>query len=326
MAMRQNWRYRERDSREPSPTVRLAKGLGWFSVGLGLAEVAAPGALAHLIGVRSRPQTRTLLRAYGLRELAAGVGILTQSRQETWIWARVAGDALDLATLAWALGSSHTSRWKAGAATAAVVGVTALDVMCGQELSSQADRSSTGGAATVIETIIVNATPEEAYRFWHNLENLPRFMTYLESVRVTGDRRTHWTAKGPADRKIEWDAETLTDEPNRIIAWRSLAGTAFGNSGSVRFEEAPGNRGTLVRVEMQYAPLGGSLASTLTKVLGMDVGRRIRHDLRNFKQVLEIGEVTRSDASIHSGMHAAQPPEEYEVPVLDQRQPQGVEI
>ncbi len=134
-------------------------------------------------------------------------------------------------------------------------------------------------------------------------------MTYLESVRSSGDRKSHWTAKGPAGMTVEWDAELLRDEPNRLIEWQSVGSAMFANKGSVSFERAPGQRGTIVRVELDFAPNGGPLNSALGKILGADIGRRIMHDLRNFKQILEIGEVTESDASIHSGMHAAQPPE-----------------
>jgi uncharacterized membrane protein len=303
MEMRQSQSYRNGGSYESHnhTAERIATGLGWFSVGLGIAEVIAPGAMANMIGVRNEAKTRTLLRTYGLRELAAGIGILTQPRPAGWVWSRVAGDAVDLASLGSALQSNRANKVRVAAATAAVIGVTALDVLCGQQLSTQTNGGERKKSAKVVRTIIVERSPEETYQFWRNFENLPKFMTHLDSVRTTGDRRTHWTANGPAGTKIEWDAEIVTDEPNRLIAWRSLEGSKFTHSGSVRFEKAPGNRGTLVRVEMEP---GSSVAS---KVLGADLGRRISHDLRNFKQVLEVGEVTQSDASIHPGMHAAQP-------------------
>jgi uncharacterized membrane protein len=292
---------------------RIATSLGWFSVGLGLAEVVAPGTVANLIGVNHKPTTKKLLRAYGVRELAAGVGILTRPRQTGWIWSRVAGDMLDLASLGSAMQDRHTNKLRLGTATAAVLGVTALDVICGQQFTKTNGAASNGHAKEdpskkVIRTIVVDRSPEEAYRFWRNFENLPKLMTYLESVRTLDNRRTHWTAVGPAGNTIEWDAELVTDEPNQTIAWRSINATHFKNAGTVRFETAPGNRGTLVRVEMKYEPVGGSLPSIVNKMLGADLGRRLEHDLRNFKQVLEVGEVTKSDASIHPGMHAAQPP------------------
>ena len=73
-------------------------------------------------------------------------------------------------------------------------------------------------------------------RFWHNFENLPRFMRHLESVTVIGERRSHWKAKAPAGKTVEWDAETTEDRPNELIAWRSTAGADVDNAGTVRFE------------------------------------------------------------------------------------------
>jgi uncharacterized membrane protein len=287
---------------------RLAKGLGWFSIGLGVAEVVAPGPLARFIGIRDEAKTRAVLRGYGMRELAAGIGILTQPRPAGWMWSRVAGDVMDLSSLASALSSDTNNRGRLAAVTAAVAGITALDALCGQRLSdsgSEQDSKKT----KVTKSIVVDRSPEEAYRFWRDFKNLPTFMTYLESVENKDDRRSHWVAVGPAGVRVEWDAELLLDEPNRLIAWRSLPGAVFANAGSVGFEKAPDGRGTLVRVVMDYAPNGGVVKPVIGKVLGMDLGQRIFHDLRNFKQMMEIGEVTKSDASIHEGMHAAQPPE-----------------
>jgi len=288
---------------------RLAKGLGWFSVGLGVAEVVAPGSLARLIGVRDKNKTRTVLRGYGVRELAAGIGILTQPRPSGWMWSRVAGDVMDLSSLATAFGSESNNKARLVAATAAVAGITALDAVCGQRLSAERpDAVEEEQRTKVKRSIVVNCSPEEAYRFWRDFNNLPKFMTYLESVQSTGDHRSHWVANGPGGVKVEWDADLVRDDPNRLIGWRSASGAVFQNAGSVQFEKAPGNRGTLVHVEMDYAPNRGVLRSVAGKVLGMDIGQRIMHDLRNFKQMLEVGEVTQSDASIQPGMHAAQPP------------------
>jgi hypothetical protein len=118
-------------------SIRLAQGLGWFSLALGALEMAAPGRLGGEMGLR-RP---LLLRAYGLREIAAGVGILASPKwsptQTGFVWARVAGDVLDLATLALARPRSPAEMRGLAAAAAAVFGALALDVTCAAGLSKR---------------------------------------------------------------------------------------------------------------------------------------------------------------------------------------------
>jgi hypothetical protein len=111
----------------------LAKGLGWFSLGLGLAEVVAPGKLARWLGMEGSEQ---LLRVYGFREIATGVGILSRREPTEWVWGRVAGDFLDLATLTPGLSSDNPNRKNVVTAMAAVAGVTVLDVLAGKQLSA----------------------------------------------------------------------------------------------------------------------------------------------------------------------------------------------
>jgi uncharacterized membrane protein len=96
---------------------------------------------------------------------------------------------------------------------------------------------------------------------------------------------------------VEWDAEITHDEPGRLIEWRSREGARVPNSGSVRFAEAPGGRGTEVRVEIDYQPPGGRLGRTVAMLFGEEPQQQVRDDLRRFKQVLEAGEVVRSEGS-----------------------------
>jgi len=117
------------DNSAPQP---LATFLGLFSIGLGLAEALTPRDMANVTGVRSPG----LLRAYGLRELVSGLGILANDRPAFWLWSRVAGDAADLATLAAAYSdASGDDRAKILSSAAAVAGVTVLDVLCASEHS-----------------------------------------------------------------------------------------------------------------------------------------------------------------------------------------------
>ncbi len=219
-------------SGDRSSADRLTNGLGWFSVGLGLAEVLAPEAIAAICGVSRNSKQRTLLRLYGARELAAGLGILSQPRPAGWVWGRVAGDAVDLSSLAVALRDDRNDRARVLFALASVIGVTAADIYCAQSLRANGDQSNGASRDTrVVRTIMLDKPIEDAYAFWRNFQNLPRIMDYLESVRYTGDRRTHWIAKGPVGAQVEWDAETIIDTPNAMIGWRSVEGSAFDNSG-----------------------------------------------------------------------------------------------
>jgi uncharacterized membrane protein len=270
--------------------VRLARALGWFSIALGLAGILAPRRLGKMAGVGSHP---TLLRLLGFRELASGIGILTQPRPTGWLQARVAGDVMDLALLGSALASSTSRPARVIAASAAVAGVAALDVKCSRQLKE--NPAANISLLHFKRTLIIDRSPEELYRFWRAFENLPRFMNHLESVRTTGDKTSHWVAKGPAGTRVEWDAEITRAEPNSLIAWRSVAGSDVDNAGSVRFSRATGNRGTVVAVEIQYDPPAGVLGATVAKLFGEAPEKQVKVDLLRFKQLIETGEIARTE-------------------------------
>ena len=113
----------------------LAQGLGWFSIGLGIAELAAPCNLARFLRIDERTD---LIRVYGMREIATGLGILSQDDPTPWQWGRVGGDVLDLGTLAARLGRS-SQRENVGVAIAAVAGVMALDLLCARVFTAGAE-------------------------------------------------------------------------------------------------------------------------------------------------------------------------------------------
>jgi uncharacterized protein YndB with AHSA1/START domain len=159
------------------------------------------------------------------------------------------------------------------------------------------------------KTIVVNRAPEDVYQFWLGFEQFPRFMKNLKQVSVRKDGRSHWVARGPAGQTYEWDAEVTEDRPNELIAWRSLPGGDVENEGSVRFERAPGGRGTLVRVNLRYAPPAGGVGASVAVLFGTEPGQEVQEDLRRFKQIVETGEVVLSDASVHKRPHPARPPE-----------------
>ena len=114
----------------------VARGLGWFSIGLGLAEVLAARAVTRGLGMEGNEQ---LVQAYGLREIATGIGILSSDQPAPWIWGRVGGDALDMATLATGMQQDNPKKENVELALVAVAGVTALDVVCGASFARHAN-------------------------------------------------------------------------------------------------------------------------------------------------------------------------------------------
>jgi uncharacterized membrane protein len=143
----------------------------------------------------------------------------------------------------------------------------------------------------VDESVTINQPIEILYRFWRNLENLPRFMRHLESVERVTDTLSRWRSKGPGGSTIEWTAEIINEVPNQVIGWRSIEGSDVVSAGSVNFDDAGPGRGTRVHVRLQYSPPGGKVGAAVAKLLGRDPGTEIREDLRQFKQLLEAGEV-----------------------------------
>ena len=146
----------------------------------------------------------------------------------------------------------------------------------------------------VERAVTVNRPRAELYRMWRDFENLPRFMHYLDSVRVDDmdSGRSHWVAKGPLGRQIEWDAEVIEERENELLVWKSLPGSSVESMGRVEFVDAPGGRGTIVHVSMQYNPPAGSLGAAFAKLFGKEPGLQIKEDLRRFKQIMETGEVS----------------------------------
>jgi uncharacterized membrane protein len=264
---------------------QLGQILGVVSIGLGLAELLAPRAVGRAIGVGDRP---AIMRMVGVREIVTGLGILSERAPGAWAWARVAGDAMDLALLGAASNSPDADPRRIAAATAGVLGVAALDVYSGQRLSAS---QSTAPAISVTQAVTINSPAAELYGFWKNVENLPLFMEHLESVSLVSDRVSHWVAKAPAGTCVEWDAEIVDDQPQRRLGWRTLPGSQVTHEGMVSFEPATAGRGTVVRVEMLYVPPAGKAGMWIARLFGEEPALQVADDLRHLKQLLETGEV-----------------------------------
>ncbi len=266
---------------------RRVDGLGWFSLGLGLAALVAPRLMARSIGLSPRESGgRTVLRAFGLREIASGVGILSRSRPTGWVWGRVLGDTMDLALLGRALTSRKARRVRVATTALAIAGVTVVDALAAFRLTrtgALASGASGRRAVQAATAVTVNRPVEEVYRFWR--------------------------ATIPGAPSVLGEAVIIEERPNELLAWRAVQDSPVANAGVVRFSPAPGGRGTEVMAHIEYYPPGGPLGAWVAKLFGKEPGQQLEHELRRLKQLLETGEVARSDASIHRGPHAARPPE-----------------
>jgi len=145
-----------------------------------------------------------------------------------------------------------------------------------------------GSGVKVERSIVIDRPASELYRYWRNLQNLPRVMSHLKEVHVEGDR-SHWKAEGPMGYTAEWDAEIVNDQPNELIAWRSLEGSSVSNAGSVHFESAGDSRGTEVKVILKYDPPMGKIGAAVAKLFWADADAQIADDLKRFKETMESG-------------------------------------
>lgn len=265
----------------------LDRSLGWFSVGLGMAEILAPRTLGRVIGVGDQS---TVLRMCGVREVVSGVGLLSGRAPAAFAMSRVVGDVMDLALLGASLRSPDANPTRVAAAATAVAGVTALDLYA-SKVDLQSSMAEAGQNVPVHVSLMINSPPEEVYRFWRKLENLPRFMSYLESVTELDQRRSEWSARMPGGMQLRWQAEIVEDQPGRLLSWRTIGGSEINHVGSVRFESAPNGDGTQVRVEVYYGMPGGPAAVKAAELISMAPEAMVSADLRRLKQLIETGEI-----------------------------------
>jgi uncharacterized membrane protein len=134
--------------------------------------------------------------------------------------------------------------------------------------------------------ITINRPRSDVYRFWRNLENLPKFMRHLVSVKEIDNKHSHWVAKAPGRGTVEWTAEIINEAENELIAWRWLTGD-IRHAGSVHFVPSVDQLATELRIELQYNPPGGVFGVWFAKLLGREPSTQIDEDLRRLKQLME---------------------------------------
>jgi len=204
---------------------------------------------------------------------------------------------------------SETERWTAalGGAALAMYGLSQRSflgsilaagggaLVLGAVISPTArgTKTSLGGTRGVLvdESVAIARHHDELYRFWRELDNLPRFMQHLVSVTTLDARRSHWVAVAPAGRTVEWDAEIIADEPNELIGWRTLDGADVVSAGSVHFKPTGKEEETVVHVRLQYEPPAGKLGAAIAWMFGDAPSQSIHEDLRRFKALMEAGEI-----------------------------------
>jgi hypothetical protein len=243
----------------------LAQSLGWFSLGLGAAQVTAPRMMCRAIGADDQGASPTVMRVIGAREIATGIGILSRPRPTGWLWTRVAGDILDLSLLGLVAVSKPDGRVRTAAAIASVAAITVPDVLEARYLSAKKGPVRRG--MLVRKAVTINRSREAVEQAWAAADGI---RARVESV-----------------------------------------------GGVVSFTTAPGGRGTELAVEFVDAPFAGDIGSAAAKLTGRDLATELADDLRRFKQLLETGEIVRSDATPdghllaeHLRQRAAQPLEE----------------
>jgi uncharacterized membrane protein len=193
------------------------------------------------------------------------------------------------------------------------LGVSTAEENQGGMLEKKHGRAAVLDASRAIKverSVNIDLPADELYRFWRNFENLPRIMDHLESVTVLDGQRSHWKAKAPAGQSVEWDAEIIREEPNRLISWRSVNEATVPNAGSVHFDTATGGRGTVVRVVLEYQPPGGRVGQLVAKLFGEEPDVQVREDLRRFKSMMEAGEIPNSRSTTGSAPRNALQPQE----------------
>ena len=160
-----------------------------------------------------------------------------------------------------------------------------LDIDRRHDYLPQRERPTSGGHR-VEAAVEIDCPAETLFRFWRNLEQLPRVMRHVRSVKELDQRRSHWTVAGPLGKAVEWDAEIINEQEGRMIAWQSLPGSHISSAGSVWFEAVDQTR-TRVKVAFEYNPPAGELGALVSSLLGASPERELRDDLARFKTYAE---------------------------------------
>lgn len=208
-------------------------------------------------------------------------------------WAAALGGS---ALLAYALRRQSWSSPLLGAAGAALLyrGATGHNPVA-QLVEKVSDVTSRG--IEVHKAVTIRRTPEDVYRFWQRLENLPRFMDHLEAVETVADGRSRWQARMTGGIPLSWEAVTVRDEgptssgTEGVLEWRTEEDAAVDHYGQVRFVPKEDGKATELHIQMRYRPPLGAAGAAVAQLLNAVTEQQIKEEIRNCKHLLEAGEI-----------------------------------
>jgi uncharacterized membrane protein len=159
------------------------------------------------------------------------------------------------------------------------------------EIVSAAATVDARKAIKIEDRITIDRARDDVFSIWRNFEQLPSYVDDLESVTALGDGRSHWVARVPGGKRVEWDSEMVNEIPGEIIAWKTVGNPDVAHAGSVHFRDAAAGA-TEFRIVVDYEPPGGRLAALMTnftKLFGQSPEQRLRAGLEKFKERIETG-------------------------------------
>ena len=155
------------------------------------------------------------------------------------------------------------------------------------DVTSRAATVNARKAIKVEQTIRVQRPAAELYRLWRDFTNLPRFMQHLQAVRCSDDRHSHWVARLPGGKRVEWDAEIVNDIEGKLIAWKTVGDPDVAHAGSVHFTPLLDGTGTEVRIVFDYEPPYARLIDEIASHIGLTADALAADELRRFKAYVE---------------------------------------
>lgn len=217
--------------------------------------------------------------------------IITEDNRVREQWAAAAGGGL---MLLFALRQRSWSGLLLGTAGVALLYKSATGDNPAERLLQEVGGHSADGI-DVHRTVTIRRTPEDVYRFWRRIENLPRFMAHLESVEELGDGRSRWQARMPGPMPLSWEARIVRDEPGKVLAWETVEDSAVHHEGQVLFVPWQDGKGTELHVALSYHPPLGAAGKAVAQLFNTVTDQQIKEEIRRCKQLLETGEIATTE-------------------------------